>query len=136
MIQKQALQTIVAKHFPPVKLAWAYGSAVFAQSSTKSSNNMVDLFLVVDNTHRFHQINLSRNSSHYSGLSYLLGASYISAINELVFPVHFNSHVRVDSTSIKYGVVSEETFLEDLTTWSYLTMAGRLHKPVKFLTSP
>ena len=31
---------------------------------------------------------------------------------------------------IKYGIVSEQVFLEDLHEWRTLYLSGRLHKPV------
>lgn len=32
---------------------------------------------------------------------------------------------------MKYGVMSRDALLHDLRTWSYLYVAGRMHKPVR-----
>lgn len=130
---KSLISGLIASHFPPVKAAWAYGSAVFPQSTSNNPSNLIDLFLIVDSSYSFHSSNLKLNPSHYSGLSSLLGAPYIYTLNKLLFPIHFNSHIDIDGVKIKYGIVESSKLKEDLTCWNYLTMAGRLHKPVKFL---
>lgn len=47
--------------------------------------------------------------------------------------VYFNPFVTVNGTLIKYGVVNIDTLCTDLSEWSTLYLAGRLHKPVKIL---
>lgn len=111
MFNKGKIAQIVSKNFPEMITSWAYGSAVFPQSSSSnkvnSNLNMVDLFFVVKDPYVFHLLNFQKNPNHYSGLSYLLGPSYISLINGIVFPIHFNSHVEVQGIKMKYGVVSQ-----------------------------
>lgn len=107
MFNKNTISHIIATKFPLTLTSWAYGSAVFPQSSSSSINsNMIDLFLVVKDPFLFHTQNIKMNPNHYSGLSYLLGAEYIHLINKLIFPIHFNSHITIDGYKIKYGVVS------------------------------
>lgn len=109
MFNKNLITKIIATKFPPINLAWAYGSAVFPQSYTPVSNsnsNMIDIFFVVEDPLVFHSLNMKMNANHYSGLSYVFGPSYISLINSLIFPIHFNSHVSVNGLKMKYGVLS------------------------------
>jgi hypothetical protein len=64
-----------------IELCIAYGSAVFPQKGydyEKNKNSlMTDYILVVEDVKDFHQENLKRNSSHYSGLSRIFGSSYL-----------------------------------------------------------
>ena len=50
--------------------------------------------------------------------------------------VYFNPYVAMagrlgEKSMVKYGVVSQQTALEDITQWTTMYVAGRLHKPVK-----
>jgi translocator assembly and maintenance protein 41 len=95
MFNKSIVANLIAHKFPETLASWAYGSAVFPQSSSSNSNNMIDLFLVVKDPYTFHRENMKINSHHYSGLSYLFGPHYIELINNSVFPIHFNSHIAI-----------------------------------------
>ncbi|XP_022165998.1 phosphatidate cytidylyltransferase, mitochondrial isoform X2 [Myzus persicae] len=94
---------------------------------------MVDLIFVVNNTHNFHQDNLTINPHHYSSIRYL-GASVLSSVQtSFGANVYFNTHITVDNLMFKYGVIDLKDFRQDLQSWYTLYIAGRLHKPVLML---
>jgi translocator assembly and maintenance protein 41 len=149
----------ILQHFPPVELAFAYGSGVFAQegydyssltgSSSAAEKNkkksmsdlpMVDFIFVVEDSQSWHAENLIRNSSHYSSMLCL--SSKNTAAFQDRFPAHFwfNAYVPLPVKGgggrlMKYGIINKSYALKDLHTWSNLYLAGRLHKPVHLLTS-
>ena len=110
--------------------AIGYGSGVFPQSS-QSSNNAVDVMLIVKDSVQFHREMIRCQPKDYAGLARILGSSYLSLLNNYIFPAHFN-HVQVEGTKLKYAVIDLKTILSDLRSWKLLTFAGRLHKPVLF----
>ena len=122
----------ICRYFPPVQLAFAYGSAVFRQQG-REMGKMLDLAFVVDDSEGWHTENLARHSSHYSFLKYF-GPSIISKVQQLSAGVYYNTLVKVDGQLLKYGVTSKADFLRDLTKWEWLYLSGRLHKPVLLLT--
>lgn len=96
---------------------------------------MIDLIYTVDNVHRWHASNLELNPEHYSGIR-LLGSNFIAKYQEtLGAKVFFNTLIPIteEDIVIKYGVVSTKDLIEDLMDWSYLYLAGRLHKPVEII---
>ena len=88
------------------------------------------MIITVKDSNVFHQKNLRKNPYDYEGFSNFLGSDYLSILNKKVFPVHFN-HIKLEDNKIKYGIVSQNLFLKDLIDWNILTLAGRMHKPVK-----
>ena len=77
--------------------AFAYGSRVKAQANVPapSSEDMLDLILVVDDPLEFHSRNLTVNRSHYSSLKWL-GPQAIARFQEnWGAKVYFNTLVRV-----------------------------------------
>lgn len=62
-------------------------------------------------------------------MSRVFGIGYVNMLNRFIFPLHFN-HISVANCTIKYSVVDRKVVLDDLKTWKYLTLAGRLHKPI------
>ena len=124
--------------------AAASSSRVAPSASLTAAPPMLDLLLVVDDPLAFHSANLSAHPSHYSFLRHLGGAATIASINALPAYLYYNTHVPVpddelDSGSsqppqlVKYGVISADRVTEDLTRWTQLYTAGRLHKPVRIL---
>lgn len=129
----------ILSRFPPnVTFCFAYGSGVKQQlghDAVQKKKNMIDLIFTVDNAHRWHASNLERNPEHYSGLKHL-GSSFIAKYQESFgAKVFFNTLIPIpeEDVMIKYGVVCTKDLLDDLTTWSNLYLAGRLHKPVEII---
>lgn len=121
--------------------AFAYGSGVKKQlgyDDADQQKNMIDMVFCVDQPLQWHADNLRSNPTHYSGLGRLCGATGISHYqNKISAKVYCNTLVPLDNGQmIKYGVISTQSLIEDLQTWRYLYMAGRLHKPVEVLHEP
>ena len=57
---------------------------------------MLDLIFVVENSHDWHTQNLKMNKNHYSGLSRLIGASFIKSLNQRLAPIHYNPFVKLE----------------------------------------
>ncbi|KAJ2904453.1 Mitochondrial translocator assembly and maintenance protein 41 [Zalerion maritima] len=154
---KKALKGIMWQ-FPSSLYAFAYGSGVFPQSTggaateeqaravhpkshsaiLKAQNGtpkMIDFILGVSHSEHWHSLNLRAHKDHYSFLASLpFSNSIIPAVQDnWGAGVYFNTHVVVNGTLIKYGVVNIDTFCRDLMEWDTLYLAGRLHKPVKIL---
>ncbi|PNH10220.1 Mitochondrial translocator assembly and maintenance protein 41, partial [Tetrabaena socialis] len=153
----------IVKHFPPVTYAFAYGSGAFNQpglydaseplhspsgvpsvgseaasdarqasgagastsaaapgsgSTSSDSKPMMDFIFAVHDAHKWHE--------QVCGLAEAVGVG-----------VHFNTLVQLDAqTSIKYGVVEASALQRDLTCWTHLYVAGRMHKPTAPLLPP
>jgi len=138
--------------FPPVAFAFAYGSGVIEQNeyfdgrqpphkvegSRSASMPMVDLIFVVDDSASWHLDNIAMNPSHYTPLL-PINAAHMARIQEDI-PAHlwFNTYIPMNLSShpgrlMKYGVISRHYLLRDLSAWTDLYTAGRLHKPVRIL---
>ncbi|XP_012284531.1 phosphatidate cytidylyltransferase, mitochondrial [Orussus abietinus] len=128
----------ILKSFPQnIKFCFAYGSGAMKQV-TDPSTNMLDLIFVVRNSSQWHMENLRRNPSHYSGLMRILGHKAVTKLQEHSGAgIYFNTLVKTaEGRTVKYGVVSEVSLVEDLLDWNFLYLAGRLHKPVEVLLEP
>ncbi|CAG0898168.1 unnamed protein product [Darwinula stevensoni] len=115
-------------------VAFTYGSGVFQQANRPTAEkNMVDVIIAVDNAKLWHEDNVRKNPSHYSFLKYF-GSSFIETVQHAWgAKVYFNTLVRFEDMTFKYGVVTHEDLLMDLFDWDTLYLSGRLHKPVHFL---
>ncbi|CAG9858939.1 unnamed protein product [Phyllotreta striolata] len=123
---------ILSKFPKDITFCFAYGSGVKKQLQNVNQN-MLDLIFCVDNPVLWHQINLSANRSHYSGLKYL-GHNFISHYQDhFGAKVYYNTLVPLQGMYIKYGTISTKNLITDLLEWSDLYLAGRLHKPVKII---
>ncbi|KAK2727855.1 phosphatidate cytidylyltransferase, mitochondrial-like isoform X1 [Artemia franciscana] len=136
-----AIETFKQGILPHLKLfpagicfTFAYGSGVFKQKGHNSvKDNMVDLIFVAENPLSWHTANIERNPKHYSFLRYM-GSKAVTAVQNFgAAKIYFNTLVPVNNAVIKYGVVSRESFIEDLLDWNSLYVSGRLHKPVLVL---
>lgn len=148
---KEALRQILWQFRAPIRYAFAYGSGVFTQTGASSaasthpsapaaiknmqqgSGKMIDFIFGVSYSQHWHSLNLGQHRDHYSGLG-SLGSYMVSQVQDRFGAgVYFNTHITVNGTLIKYGVVNLDTLCTDLTQWNTLYLAGRLQKPVKIL---
>lgn len=148
---KEALRQILWQFRAPIRYAFAYGSGVFTQTGAanstpthpsapaaiknmqQGSGKMIDFIFGVSYSQHWHALNLGQHRDHYSGLG-SFGSYMVSQVqDQLGAGVYFNTHITVNGTLIKYGVVNLDTLCTDLTQWNTLYLAGRLHKPVKIL---
>mmetsp|Transcript_14072 Transcript_14072/g.30568 ORF Transcript_14072/g.30568 Transcript_14072/m.30568 type:complete len:389 (-) Transcript_14072:53-1219(-) len=110
------------------------------EGASASNEPMIDLLLTVSDCASFHEQTLQRYPNHYSALARLCGPKFCTTLqrserygagvyfNPLVdSPVAGNSTQR--KRKIKYGVIQLEDLICDLTTWKWLYVAGRMHKP-------
>ncbi|GFR42538.1 hypothetical protein Agub_g3444, partial [Astrephomene gubernaculifera] len=106
-------------------------------NSSRSKGPVLDFIFAVKDAHQWHEQNLKRNPEHYSWVG-RLGPEVVCGISEAVgVGVHFNTLVQLDAqTTIKYGVIEADTLHQDLSYWTSMYIAGRLHKPVTPLTPP
>ncbi|XP_076282006.1 phosphatidate cytidylyltransferase, mitochondrial isoform X2 [Lasioglossum baleicum] len=128
----------ILKHFPRnIKFSFAYGSGAFQQLNNQT-NNMLDLIFVVRNINQWHAENLELNPKHYAQPLKLFGHRAIANVQEnWGAKLYYNTLVKMaGGYTIKYGVISEVSLIEDLLDWNDLYLAGRLHKPVKVLVEP
>ena len=133
--------------FPPVSFAFAYGSGVIEQGGYNYLNDqkpsdlpMVDMIFAVDDPVAWHTNNMKCHPSHYTPLFPL--APWMVAYIQESFGAHiwFNALIPMKIKNypdrlMKYGVISTQALIQDLTQWNHLYVAGRLHKPVRIILS-
>ena len=67
-------------------------------------------------------------------MSSSLGSGAVSYVQDNIGAgVYFNPYITINGTLVKYGVVNLDTLRNDLSEWTTLYLAGRLHKPVKII---
>ena len=141
VLSDKALCNLLENSLPQeeIEYAFAYGSGVFSQQSSKQptqdENKMIDFVVVVRDAYQFHKENLALNPDHYAG-PFLLArdrAARITWWQRHVMDNRFfrNPGVYFNLTdNSKYGVVQVDDLATDLTDWKYLYLAGRMHKPI------
>jgi translocator assembly and maintenance protein 41 len=116
----------------------AYGSGAVPQAGYANAKEqpMLDLVLVVEDAVEWHRANIAINRSHYSALA-LGGPNLITKAQRMAAGVYYNTLVPMKSSRegggsrlMKYGVVSRVDLEDDLNSWRWLYLSGRLHKPV------
>jgi hypothetical protein len=142
------VKDIIATNFPEIVFGFGYGSGVLPQADYKydpANAPVMDFIFVVEDIGNFLEENYRMNPDHFTGLSRYLGPSFPYFLSKRLFPVLFypNTDIKLASEAsggvfgekltIKYGVVAREDFLRDLVSWDLFSIAGRLHKPVRFL---
>lgn len=124
--------------FGAVAHTFGYGSGVFPQAGYGAAavpKPQIDMVHIVADPAAFHRANSARFPAHYSALL-LLGVGAVAWVQRLGAGVYFNPYVAMagllgEKSMVKYGVVSQQTALDDITQWTTMYVAGRLHKPVK-----
>ncbi|WWC67994.1 uncharacterized protein I206_101913 [Kwoniella pini CBS 10737] len=126
------LRPLIDTFEAPIDWAVAYGSGVMKQAQTKpgDSPSLVDLLLSTSSPIDFHTINLRQNPSHYPLHARLIGAKGISHIQEnWGANVWYVTNVKIGNTSVKYGIISNSSLIQDLNEWKTFYLSGRLQKP-------
>lgn len=129
--QLENLKSIINSFESPIKVSIGYGSGVFPQIGYEKENNeetQIDFINIVENNDKFHKQNLKQHPSHYS-----VKFPFLIRLIQGKSGIYFNPFVKTDFGIIKYGIISKNTSLIDLSEWSSLYFAGRLHKPVNFI---
>jgi translocator assembly and maintenance protein 41 len=132
----------LAEALPPAECVFAYGSGVFAQQgsvASASAGKLVDLIVVARDAREWHAQLLSSRPGDYALVPRLAGASAVARWQRLgpgKTWFHADVGVRCAGSVVrcKYGVVALADLVEDLERWDSLYVAGRLHKPVKFVS--
>ena len=100
------------------------------------------MIFIVDDTLAFHTKNLKQNYSHYSYFATRLPPGFTDGVVQNAGSnIYFNPLIplsslqgihdlQTDLRRIKYGVISVNKALEDLTCWKTFALAGRLQKPI------
>jgi translocator assembly and maintenance protein 41 len=121
---------------PPATLVLAYGSGAVPQAGYAVAKEppMLDLIVVVEDAAEWHRANLALNRAHYSALA-LGGPRFVATVQRATAGVYYNTLVLMQSSAhrgrlMKYGVVSRADLEDDLVSWRWLYLSGRLHKPV------
>ncbi|KAL6759699.1 mitochondrial matrix Mmp37-domain-containing protein [Haematococcus lacustris] len=143
----------ILTHLPAASYAFAYGSGVLtqpglynareSQASTQSQAKptadsqargpQLDFILAVPDPSAWHAENIRANPSHYSWVAQLGPRAVTGIAQHIGVGIHFNTLVNINGQLVKYGVVGCNCLEDDLLTWRYLYVAGRLHKPVVHL---
>lgn len=112
------------------EFAIGYGSWVFKQAwYADDIVPMVDLILWVESPVDWHRRNIEKNQWDYSWL----GSKIYPFIQNWWAEIYYNPYVDFEGVSLKYGVISIESIKQDLEEWTYLYVAGRMHKPVHYI---
>ncbi|KAL7464287.1 hypothetical protein ACHAXS_004622 [Conticribra weissflogii] len=132
------------------------------ETSTAKRESMIDVILSVDDPRKWHRENLGRHPDHYSSFSRLGGADFVAWMQTdfgakiLFHPFvdlrrdsaidgtnnhnnnnnNLNNNNNNNNRQIKYGMVSTNDLLRDLTHWDHLYLAGRMHKPTVSILPP
>ncbi|KAN0036680.1 hypothetical protein ACTFIV_001987 [Dictyostelium citrinum] len=131
------------KLFPPIKYGFAYGSGVISQKGynrnddgttstedpSKKESPMIDLIFAVENSTKWHSLNLVNNLSHYSFLG-SMGAHIVAKVQFMSAKIYFNTLLEHNGIKFKYGVIEYKDLVDDLKNWRTLYLSGRMQKPI------
>ena len=97
-------------------LAFAYGSGVFKQAGKAwTKNSMSDFIIATDNPKEWHAENMRINPSHYPPTIRVMGSGVVRHLQcNYGARIYFNTLIPFEDGMIKYGVISTEHLLQDL----------------------
>lgn len=129
------LEKFVEKR-PEAKAAFGYGSAIFKQEGyDENSEPQHDIIFIVKDIKKWHLENMQINPKDYSflGRLHLTAASKerIKGLNKITYV----SQIKEGEHKFKYGVIEEEDFVSNLSTWENLFVVGRFQKPTYKINS-
>lgn len=146
--RKRLSRLVENEMFPQVQLALAYGSGALLQKGYDQIAGqglyagreapMLDLILAVKDPVSWHRENLERNPHHYTWAARVAGADRIAKVQcRTTAGVYYNTlipmrNVKARGRLMKYGVVAMRDLQDELLSWRWMYLAGRLHKPVLF----
>ncbi len=89
------------------------------------------MIFATNNSEKWHSENLKLHYDHYAQPMRTLGSRYITKLQRSGGArVYYHPFVDLgDGNQLKYGVMSMEDLENDLSNWSTMFVAGRLHKP-------
>ncbi|CAI5759907.1 unnamed protein product [Candida verbasci] len=131
IIDQDNLIDIVNSIDASIEVSIGYGSGILAQNGYKENSNeekQLDFINLVPDCHQFHKKNLNQNLRHYS-----IKSLRIVNIIQGREGIYFNPFVSINKKLVKYGIISTESALMDLSEWNSFYFAGRLQKPVNFI---
>ncbi len=125
----------------PFAGVFGYGSGVFHQKGySLQKKSMIDLILVVKNKNTWQQENLRRNPTDYPKSARILFSNINLERISYLTGVTYQTHIAFEGYLFKYGVVSEQDFLNEMTTWNRqgenhkwntFFLPGRFQKPIR-----
>lgn len=130
MNKEEVLKRFVNKR-PTCVGAFGYGSKVFTQLGYEGNEKaQYDIIFIVHDMLLWHRENYRENPKDYSCLGKLfLTTDRIDRVKGHT-KMTFQSHIKDEGCTFKYGVIEYFDFLEQLRTWESFFIAGRFQKPV------
>ena len=111
--------------------AFGYGSKIFTQLGYDESDKaQYDIIFIVDDMKRWHRLNSRINPNDYSFLSKMfLTSDRVENIKGST-GMTFQTNIKENGATFKYGVIEYYDFLNHLNTWDSFFVTGRFHKPI------
>lgn len=118
-------------HRPKVIGAFGYGSGVFKQASyTNMDKPQIDLIFIVEDIKKWHKENIIKNPKDYSMVGKIFLKHFPLKFIKGATNITYQSNILEDSKVFKYGVIEYKDFINSLSNWDTLYIAGRFQKMV------
>ena len=90
---------------------------------------VIDMIFIVDDPLKFHQESFTTNNSHYSGWSKRFPL-WLTVMVQNYGSVYFHPLINLPKeleteSRLKYGVISKDKAIENLTKWQNYSIPGR-----------